>query len=103
MTGRRWIWGVLPLVLLAGLVVVVTQTGLLDRLRGLETIRTLMPSPPAVSEPQLASPKAGKIAGDSTTMEAKTTCNRNDIHRPRSKRSWSLVIERLGSTAGLRH
>ena len=34
MTGRRWIWGILPLALLAGLVVVVTQTGLLDRLRG---------------------------------------------------------------------
>ncbi len=34
MTGRRWIWGVLPLALLAGLVVVVTQTGLLERLRG---------------------------------------------------------------------
>ena len=34
MTGRRWIWGVLPLALLAGLVVVVVQTGLLDRMRG---------------------------------------------------------------------
>ncbi len=34
MTGPRWIWGVLPLALLAGLLVVITQTGLLDRLRG---------------------------------------------------------------------
>ena len=34
MTGPRWIWGALPLALLAGLVLVVTQMGLLDRLRG---------------------------------------------------------------------
>ena len=34
MTGPRWIWGALPPALLAGLVLVVTQMGLLDRLRG---------------------------------------------------------------------
>ncbi len=34
MNGRRWLWGLLPLALLAFLAVVVTQTGLLDRLRG---------------------------------------------------------------------
>ncbi|MEX0691272.1 MAG: hypothetical protein WD934_07190 [Gemmatimonadales bacterium] len=34
MTTRQWPWGLLPLALLAGLVVLVTQTGLLDRLRG---------------------------------------------------------------------
>lgn len=34
MTTPRWMWGVLPLVCLAALAIVVTQTGLLDRLRG---------------------------------------------------------------------
>ena len=41
MTGRRWIWGALPLVLLAGLVVVVTQMGLLEGISGLSTSRNL--------------------------------------------------------------
>ena len=34
MTGRQWAWALLPGALLFGLVVAVTQTGLLDRLRG---------------------------------------------------------------------
>jgi len=34
MSDRRWPWGLLPLALLIGLAVVVTQTGLLERLRG---------------------------------------------------------------------
>lgn len=34
MTTPRWMWGVLPLVCLAALAILVTQTGLLDRLRG---------------------------------------------------------------------
>ena len=34
MSDRRWPWGLLPFALLIGLAVVVTQTGLLERLRG---------------------------------------------------------------------
>jgi len=34
MTTPRWIWGALPLVCLTAVAILVTQTGLLDRLRG---------------------------------------------------------------------
>lgn len=34
MTANRWWWAFVPLGLLAALIVLVTQTGLLDRLRG---------------------------------------------------------------------
>lgn len=34
MSGHRILWGLAPIVLLAGLVLLVTQTGMLDRLRG---------------------------------------------------------------------